>query len=1443
MRATKRVRASKDYTWDSTCGIHFVGQNCAEDHNYTWNISRGIRFGFGTTSTASETTTEASKGGDLPICSAKALPSASPRTSPIHAQQRRCASTKEKKSTLPSPMAYTPPTVAGKIQSAQTFANKNLKSSVDIEGQMLEFLGQKPKTQQNPEAPQKPVAETRSPATAKRKAAVKAAKITKPAHRKPESAPLKATSLPTSPKAKRTPSTLKDDGKKIEKLDARIFSMSENFMGLLPYENPLEPQMSVQLKSYNRRQLLAKRTETDRLEQEKEREDQEDRANARSTYAGLREIFHPSVYSWLELNRAVRQIYHFHRDLSELPDVRNLEADPVIREVSKINRTHTSSSNESDTLSSTSLVHQAPQKQPATLMSRDMRKRLYWKCQHEKLCECLQSFRRVSHDYRASTRDLHYLSQLLSGDLGMNMEIWGLPSLARYFNESMFTARKVLAATKASYFSCGEIVRDFRSSACWHALDAFGPNAKQMEADFISRVHTSNPLTEWIEVGNPINLNAPPIPAFTNPSRLASLGGERFIECWNKAENLFQEIHSLQPYVTGISSIIVRLELGLLELPSTTNREEKLQLYWLEERVALVGRTVQPLDYWRNETVFGASYQRKSTHASALSRSSRLVENLIKSLRELLGEYQRFVLFRQQRIESMDTRVCSISLKFKKELHKLWERKCRNEKRREALISVDNAMWQEKKARFWIDELSKLPRTPNVEQAISEWQVRWEQAKHLSIGATQTSILKATKASSHTYGDKSRRRDRSRNLLSVRDGHEWQPEICAEKSIKPEKDSAIVEHSGHKNTQGGARQESRRDQQLNAARNYRTTELVHGESIPRQVELEAIHELPISDPANLFLKQQSSVSGRRRKRLTAHSTVQSKRRPTSTVSSKNFSNKSSYHSSTSLLNIESPALPDPPEQELSDCLSTDELVEKEIASRSSLIGERTRNDNDIPHKRTDMFREDRESGQLVYKIPDDDLRRDITAYKAGKESYWSHLKYRGPNGRSPSVRYCTNIQQSEDVAPIFTEEDVIGFDMEWNIGGSSIKEQVSVIQIACDATIAVFHLALYKRESIDDLIGPKLRAILESPSILKSGVNIGPDFKRVRKYLGLKFEGCFELSHLHNLVTQSATAGKLSKRLVSLSRQVELHLLLPLRKDGVRTSDWTKRLNYEQVKYAAADAYAGFKLFHELDAKRYKLNPVPPRPDTVDRKLDTSAVNDLQSPIEISVASALETGDISGTSEQSGSSSSTIQNVESDARSGNLEAADAVDSSTAKRSKKRHASASEIDEGSSGTLDADAEDMHSTIASDESSWGWVAYPDLTARLQFLDNEEAVTVATENGETLTAKALQLSSADSWIDDWLQELPEGAKPKSRRRQLQAYYLWHQQSMDVHHIAAVLKSPPLSSNTVISYVLDVIRDEELPFDAARLRDLLPKLHQTWVQRRYWSLLKRLD
>ncbi|CAG8953331.1 hypothetical protein HYFRA_00003542 [Hymenoscyphus fraxineus] len=244
-----------------------------------------------------------------------------------------------------------------------------------------------------------------------------------------------------------------------------------------------------------------------------------------------------------------------------------------------------------------------------------------------------------------------------------------------------------------------------------------------------------------------------------------------------------------------------------------------------------------------------------------------------------------------------------------------------------------------------------------------------------------------------------------------------------------------------------------------------------------------------------------------------------------------------------------------------------------------------------------------------WRMTEDLFRVAKSAPKESKASYWSHALYRGPatetdkEERKVTVHYCRSKLTTERVLEkYFADSKVIGFDIEWMINvhkNSGPKNNVSLIQIANEERVALFHLALYTGYTKEDLVSPLLKQILENPDVTKVGVAIKGDCTRIRKNLDIRPKGLFELSHLFKLVkfSESKEFKQINKKLISLATQVQEHFHLPMFKGGdVRSGAWNKPLDLEQIRYAASDSYAGIQLFLDMEAKRERLDPTPPRP-------------------------------------------------------------------------------------------------------------------------------------------------------------------------------------------------------------------------------------------------------
>ncbi|RPA91144.1 hypothetical protein L873DRAFT_1819984 [Choiromyces venosus 120613-1] len=236
---------------------------------------------------------------------------------------------------------------------------------------------------------------------------------------------------------------------------------------------------------------------------------------------------------------------------------------------------------------------------------------------------------------------------------------------------------------------------------------------------------------------------------------------------------------------------------------------------------------------------------------------------------------------------------------------------------------------------------------------------------------------------------------------------------------------------------------------------------------------------------------------------------------------------------------------------------------------------------------------------LTYQITEQTLLKKFSLRESSPLRYWCYDLYTDSLGKRVNVHYCKTIKEFDEVAKLFLDDRILGFDLEWvpsNFSPSkSAKVNASLMQLANETDIALFHIAKVPGKVPDfELIPPNLRKVLESEDIMKTGVSVTGDAKRVSKFLGVHPAGIFELSDLWNLVHDVRTmAGSITRRLIALSRLTEECLYLPLDKSASRISNWAVELSNKQLQYAANDAYAAFRVFDALEEMRHGLKPTP----------------------------------------------------------------------------------------------------------------------------------------------------------------------------------------------------------------------------------------------------------
>ncbi|SMR57522.1 unnamed protein product [Zymoseptoria tritici ST99CH_3D1] len=469
---------------------------------------------------------------------------------------------------------------------------------------------------------------------------------------------------------------------------------------------------------------------------------------------------------------------------------------------------------------------------------------------------------------------------------------------------------------------------------------------------------------------------------------------------------------------------------------------------------------------------------------------------------------------------------------------------------------------------------------------------------------------------------------------------------------------------------------------------------------------------------------------------------------------------------------------------------------------------------------------------LTYQMSADTHRSAAMASRNTDAAYWHHKLYKGPEGDTPKVLYCSKFEVSEKRAQLFLNEPILGFDIEWEPGAndkSGAKKNVSLIQLAAGDKIGLFHVAYFDGKSVEQLMPPTLRKILEDPNVTKAGVNIGGDATRMRKWLDVDMKGVFELSHLFRIVKHE---GGVNFKPVSMAKQVQTILHLPIKKDDVRMSDWSRPLNVEQTHYAAADAYAGFMLYHTLDNERKLMKPKPPLP----------AFYETGGPLVLGTGEMIHKGGKRTAGPVVTVDASAAGEIEQEGEEfyDALDALDHLDLNSGIASELIGPSASLA---AASTLNVDYPSLPA-ISSSASEHDALPSNEAQPIPSFAPSKREKATAAPLPKSTPAKNNPLpcpenQRADTWIRTRRAESAADLKRPASDSVMRAYHLWHVQHFELNEVARFCRDPPLTMNTVASYVMDAIEKENLPFEQDRLKQAASVL-PTAVQRRYRHLLR---
>ncbi|KAE8233675.1 hypothetical protein CF326_g1280 [Tilletia indica] len=193
--------------------------------------------------------------------------------------------------------------------------------------------------------------------------------------------------------------------------------------------------------------------------------------------------------------------------------------------------------------------------------------------------------------------------------------------------------------------------------------------------------------------------------------------------------------------------------------------------------------------------------------------------------------------------------------------------------------------------------------------------------------------------------------------------------------------------------------------------------------------------------------------------------------------------------------------------------------------------------------------------------------------------------------------------------PIDTASDYpisLGFDMEWKYEPLYDRTgRTALIQICSRSLVLLLHIAYMVpssgRGNPLPVLPPALEAVLRRSDVLKTGVKVEGDAKKLRGEFrqseqdsapravssgaqGITSNGLLELSYLARR-TDPERWGSMAncKWLISLRELAAVYLGRKLVKDESRTSDWSQqKLSEQQIKYAASDVMVGLEIYEAI---------------------------------------------------------------------------------------------------------------------------------------------------------------------------------------------------------------------------------------------------------------------
>jgi ribonuclease D len=176
-----------------------------------------------------------------------------------------------------------------------------------------------------------------------------------------------------------------------------------------------------------------------------------------------------------------------------------------------------------------------------------------------------------------------------------------------------------------------------------------------------------------------------------------------------------------------------------------------------------------------------------------------------------------------------------------------------------------------------------------------------------------------------------------------------------------------------------------------------------------------------------------------------------------------------------------------------------------------------------------------------------------------------------------NVRMVKSAADADAALDAMLGADVLGFDTESKptFQKGEVSTGPHLVQLATDDVAYLFQIGAVA--GVDEL--RVLKAVLESPAILKVGFGLLDDIKRLRSKLGI------ETAHVLDL---STAMRRNEKNPLGAKTAVARHFGQALQKSKrITTTNWAMpRLSEKQILYAADDAHVALKLYRHWHASQ-----------------------------------------------------------------------------------------------------------------------------------------------------------------------------------------------------------------------------------------------------------------